>query len=206
MHCVLFTIWHLWRIAAGQHKRLPTSSLGNLLWALGSLARRGVSRDANATDGEERSEPDNLHHHRLEMNDVYYTLQKEILGRVESPSTGILLQVLWASAFGKQLPKSILDGFAKLILRCANHLDRLANRFEVCETESVESPSVLSNDTIAPHPVQVWQDRQVILKPPGWQALRQMCQVINQFDKWLPHTSINTMKIYEHIIYMKQQP
>lgn len=167
---------------------------------MGSLARGflGVSRDANATG--ERSEPDNLHH-RLEMNDVYYTLQKEILGRVESP-TGILLQVLWTSAFSQQLPKSIMDGIKSLILRFAKHLDRLANHFDPFESESesvVQSPPVLSNDAIAPHPVQVWQDRQVILKPPGWQALAASNvpsnQPINQFDKRLPHASINTMNI-----------
>lgn len=111
------------------------------------------------------------------MNDVYYTLQKEILGRVESPSASILLQVLWASAFSKQLPKSIMDGIKSLILRFANHLDRFDPLDS--ESESLELPSVLStNDAIAeatkseaPHPVQVWQDRRVILKPPGWQAL-----------------------------------
>eukprot|EP00435_Cladocopium_sp_Y103_P054578 s762_g17.t2 len=114
-------------LALGHHKRLPMNVLGNLLWALGSLmgSRKPCVVFHESGFGEKL----------FEIYDVYHTLQQEILRRTErcehtavaehtESSASILLQSLWASAFGRQLPTSILAGIKSAVLHLADNLDQ----------------------------------------------------------------------------------
>ena len=134
---------HHRRLAAGQQKVLALNLLGNAIWAVAMLG-------GDLTG-----------------------LQDEMVVRCESPTDDLAftaLEVLWASAYARQLPARLEDSLSQSVRSLASRLDRTPALSSARESSSGLVSQKPVKPVAFPRVVQWYSDRLVLYKPPGWQA------------------------------------